>query len=69
LSPRQNTDNLAVSVMNPAVQIAESPINSASGFGFLLGHVRNSDNEHFILILWETRPTPVSIQVQHWAIF
>jgi len=61
LSPRQNTKNLAVSVMNPAVQIVESPTNSASGFRLLLGDVSNSDNEEFVRILWKTRSTPVSI--------
>jgi len=39
MSPRYNADNLAVSVMNPAVQIAVSPINSASGFRILLADV------------------------------
>jgi len=47
--------------MNPAVQIVESPTNSASGFRLLLGDVSNSDNEEFVRILWKTRSTPVSI--------
>jgi hypothetical protein len=43
--PESNSDNLAVSVLNTAVQIDEIPIILASVFRILLEELSNSDNE------------------------